>query len=86
MAHRHLPVARLEHAVLGHLCAGARRGGNGDERRASLRQGLGAAHYFEEVVEVWHVAAVGEHRGDALAGVDGGTAADGDDGATAVGM
>ena len=85
MAHGHLTIARLEDGILRHFRAGSGGGGDGDEGGASSGERLRSTDHLEEIVQVGLVAAVGEHRGDALAGVDGGAAADGDDSAASVG-
>ena len=84
VAHGDFPVSSLKDAVLRDLRAGARGRGHGDEGRAALGERLGAADDLEEVVQVRVGSAVCQHRGDALARVHRGAAADGDDGAAPV--
>ncbi len=67
---------RGKDGVAGDFGAGARGGGDGDERGGGFGERPAAANDLEMVEQV---AAVGEHGGDGLAGVERAAAAEGDD-------
>ena len=69
-------LRRGEHGVARDFRTGARRGGNGQERRGRFGQRLAATDDFDVVKQI---AVVGHHGGDGLAGVQHAAAAKADD-------
>ena len=69
MTHAHFPISSFEHAILGQLRSGSSRRRYRHERSRSFFNRHRFSNHLEKIVYIPLGAAVGQHRGHALASI-----------------